>query len=92
MFNCRKNIGGVVRDHIYSRMSGFKNKVFPEILRHPCNCQILLHSDNIKKQDGITLNELFNKIKKYKGTWKEHKLCLTLIKRFENGETWKRKE
>ena len=38
VFNAFTNTKGVVRDHIYSRHSGFRDGVFPEIMRHPCNC------------------------------------------------------
>lgn len=38
VFNSLTNSKGVVRDHIYSRHSGFIQRVFPEIMRHPCNC------------------------------------------------------
>ena len=38
VFNAYTNTKGVVRDHMYSRHSGFINGVFPEIMRHPCNC------------------------------------------------------
>ena len=38
VFNSKTNVNGIVRDHIFSRAMGFKFKVFPEILRHPCNC------------------------------------------------------
>lgn len=97
LFHSKKNSKGVVRDHAYSRHSGFINKVFPEILRHPCNLQIITHSDNVKKRRGryidadvITLNELFKKIGCYKHYWKEHKLVLSLIERYINGERWSR--
>ena len=50
---------GLVRDHIYSRLDGFKNSIFPEILRHPCNCQLITHSDNVKK-DGLVQYQLIN--------------------------------
>lgn len=97
IFHNKKNPKGVVRDHAYSRHSGFINKVFPEILRHPCNLQIITHSDNVKKRrgkytdaDAITLDELFNKIKSYKRYWKEQQLVLSLIERYENGERWSR--
>ena len=46
MFNIETNTKGVVRDHIYGRKSGFKEKVPPEILRHPANCEIILHSSH----------------------------------------------
>lgn len=37
----------------------------PEIMKHPANCQLLLHSNNIKKnsKSNISLNDLIEKIK-----------------------------
>lgn len=98
IYNSYSNTNGVVRDHIYSRRSGFDNLVFPEILRHPCNCQLLLASDNKKKRKGSkqygdgnmqTLDELFQKIEQYKKPWKEQNLCIELIQKYKNGERWK---
>lgn len=95
VFNCRTNQKGVVRDHMYSRRSGYENGVFPEILRHPCNCQILTHSENIKKKkyqyidkNDLTLDELFNRIISYKKEWYEQKLVLRLIEDYKNGKRW----
>jgi hypothetical protein len=87
-----KNSKGVVRDHRYSRYSGFKNNVDPIILRHPANCEIILHKDNLSKakkghryedSDSITLKELFNKIINYQKQWKEQEKCIQLIKEYE---------
>lgn len=62
------NKNGVVRDHIYGRKNGFHNKVFPEILRHPCNCQVITHGENVSKgHRNKNLEELFRKIKLYDG-------------------------
>jgi hypothetical protein len=98
IFNCRTNKKGTVRDHKYSRFSGWKNGVFPELLRHPCNCEILLHGDNVRKKkgrhvdsDSQTLNELFENIKKYKNTWKEQELCIQLINDYEQGNRYNKK-
>lgn len=96
IFNSITNPNGVVRDHIYSRFSGFNDLVFPEILRHPMNCQLLLNLENIKKSsmskigpDSQTKEDLFQKIKKYTGEWPEQNLCLELIYSYENGNRWK---
>jgi len=96
VFNIIENKKGVVRDHRYGRISGFKNGVFPEILRHPANCQIILHSENVSKaqlnrgkerQDSsISLEELFEEIKSYQKEWKEQDLVLELIKEYESGK------
>ena len=95
VFNCKKNHNGVVRDHIYSRRSGFENKVFPEILRHPCNCQILTNSENVRKKryyyhdgDDQTLEELIEKILNYKDEWYEQDLVIKLIEDYKNGKRW----
>ena len=97
VFNNRNNPNGVVRDHMLSRRTGFELGVFPEILRHPANCEILTLKDNIKKKrtkyidgDTLTVNELFDKIIKYKNTWTEQELCLLLINRYNNGERYER--
>lgn len=98
IFNQYTNTKGCVRDHMYSRKSGFKNRVFPELLRHPCNCQIITHSENVSKaqkgkqyQDtnSQTLEELFRKIEQYTGDWIEQELCLKLIQDYNNGKRWK---
>lgn len=84
---------------MYSRKSGFINGVFPELLRHPCNCQIITHFNNVSKaqtkvnnrytdNDSHTLQELFSKILNYSGEWKEQQLCLHLIEKYNNGERW----
>lgn len=95
VFNCRTNIKGVIRDHKFSRKSGFILKVFPEILRHPKNCEILLHSENVAKKsirykdkDSITLETLFNLIENYTNSWKEQDKCLEYIKLYRNGERY----
>lgn len=88
VFNSLNNSNGVVRDHMYSRRSGFENNISPLILRHPCNCQLITNSDNLKKKknniidgDSITIEELIDKIINYSGLfWKEHEECLILIK------------
>lgn len=100
IFNAYTNTRGVVRDHAFSRNSGFALGVFPEILRHIENCQIILHSDNVKKHisakipsDSLTLEKLFDKIEKTKYTdWAEQDICLQRIKEYRNGKRWKRKE
>jgi hypothetical protein len=95
VFNVYNNKKGVVRDHMYSRWSGFNEKVFPEILRHPANCEILLHADNLRKKrgwvtdkDSIILEDLFKRIKTYSKEWKEQDLCLLLIEKYKLGERY----
>lgn len=93
VFNNKTNILGIVRDHMYSRKSGFENMVFPEILRHPCNCRLITHSDNTKfahsnviTDDYITVDILFERIIQFEHTWDEHELCLSLIAQYKNGK------
>jgi hypothetical protein len=59
------NLYGVSRDHMVSVRYGFDNKIPPEIISHPANCQLLLHSDNISKLNkcSISIEELYQKIK-----------------------------
>jgi hypothetical protein len=61
----KENYGGVSRDHIYSVMDGFKNKISPEIISHPANCQLIRQKDNSSKYDKseITIDKLNEKIK-----------------------------
>lgn len=94
VFHYIHNKDGVVRDHLYSRHEGFKNKVFPEILRHPANCKIISHKENVKKgiKSALTLEELFCKIKEYKKLWNEQDLVLSKIEDYKNGKRWDRKE
>jgi hypothetical protein len=95
VFNSRTNKKGIVRDHIYSRRSGFMNLVFPEILRHPCNCQLLTHAENLSKKDyryidkdAQSLDDLFTKIEGYSNDWVEQSVVLLLIQKYKNGERW----
>lgn len=62
--NKRNNLTGVSKDHMFSVNDGFKLKINPELIKHPANCQLLLHSDNQKKRatSSITLKELLNRI------------------------------
>jgi hypothetical protein len=91
IYSSINNSGGVVRDHIFSRSKGFNLKVFPELLRHPCNCQIILHRENVKKRFNCiddcsqSIETLLEMIIKYDGIWNEHKLCLELIRLYKNG-------
>jgi hypothetical protein len=62
--NKRNNLNGVSKDHMYSVMDGYKNKVSSEIISHPANCKLMLYSDNSRKKDNssITLEDLLKKI------------------------------
>lgn len=89
------NTTGVVRDHIFCRADGLQYKVFPEILRHPANCQLLPHADNLSKKtkryrdrSDLTLQQLFDKIENYTEQWFEHEFVLQKIQAYKNGERW----
>lgn len=92
IWHCKINKKGLVRDHIYSRRSGFRNLIHPEILRHPSNLQLLTSSENIGKKihryidrDDQTLDELFKKIRNFRGTWFEQITCLNRVIEYEQG-------
>jgi hypothetical protein len=93
----RNNKNGVVRDHMFSRRSGFEQQVFPEILRHPSNCKLITHKENISKQqnkkiksDSITLDELFNRIENFNFDYDEQIICIEKIKKYKNGERYEK--
>lgn len=71
VFNTKnnKNTKGCVRDHILSRRYGFDNNIDPEIISHPANCEIVLHSENVKRaktnDNLITLEELLERIENW---------------------------
>jgi len=99
VFNIYTNKNGVVRDHKFSRKLGFKLGVFPELLRHPMNCQIILHSDNVRNARSNNINDnvidiknLFQFIKQYNNVWQEQDICIELIKKYENGNRYNKEE
>ncbi len=49
VFNSKTNRNGLVSDHKLSCKEGFMAGIFPEILKHPVNCDILTHADNRSK-------------------------------------------
>lgn len=65
--NRKNNLCGVSKDHMFSVRDGFLNKVDPKIIKHPANCQLLLHGENNRKNylSSITLEELIARI----STW-----------------------
>ena len=65
--NKGNNLGGVSKDHMYSVREGFINKIDPEIIKHPANCQLLLHNENNSKNYNcsITIEELMDRIKNW---------------------------
>jgi len=70
IFSAKNNSRGVVRDHLLSRRYGFENNIPVWIISHPANCEIILHSKNVKRSltndNQITLEELLERINKYK--------------------------
>lgn len=92
IFNAVSNVHGYVRDHRISKMGGFILKIFPELLRHPVNCECLSHVENSRKKSNssIDLPTLFSEIKSYEGDWKEQDVCLELIRIYESGKKWER--
>lgn len=65
--NKGNNLGGISRDHMYSVREGFINKIDPEIIKHPANCKLLIHSDNNRKNfnSTISFDELISRIKNW---------------------------
>ena len=95
VFNQYSNTNGVVRDHMFSRKTGFNLGVYPEILRHPANMQIITHSANASKRrgqyidgDSLTLEALFVKIRTSNVEWEEHAEVLRKIIAYEQGGRW----
>jgi hypothetical protein len=64
------NLSGVSRDHMFSILDGFRRNIEPEILAHPANCCLMLHSENNSKKfrSSITFEELLKKIKEWDNT------------------------
>lgn len=75
--NKNNNLSGVSRDHMYSVRDGFTNKINPEIINHPANCELMLHTNNNRKRynSTITIGELLERIRK----WDEKYSILTLM-------------
>jgi ribosomal protein L37E len=62
--NKGNNLNGVSKDHMYSVKDGFINNINPEIIRHPANCELMIHSINNLKNatSSITIEELLLRI------------------------------
>lgn len=62
-----KNINGISRDHKVSIKEAFDNNYDPYYISHIMNCDLILHSENKKKQhhSSITYNELVILVNKY---------------------------
>jgi len=64
------NLNGISRDHIISINDGFKLKIDPYYISHPCNCELMIHRENAKKQSksNMTKDELIKKINEWNKT------------------------
>lgn len=62
--NKKNNLTGVSRDHMLSVADGLKLGVAPELISHPANCRLMIHSENIAKnhRSCITLEQLQERI------------------------------
>jgi hypothetical protein len=71
--NRGNNLDGVSRDHMYSIMEGFRNKIDTKLISHPANCELMIHNMNVSKNDkcSITIEELKNKISKWDKKYQE---------------------
>lgn len=61
------------------------------------NCQIITHSDNIKKSlknndSDILLEELFDRITNWNGDYFEQSLCDELIDNYNNGDRYNKQK
>lgn len=69
VFNNKTNTTGCVRDHLLSRRFGFENNIPTWIISHPANCEIVLHSENVRRKNTndnlISINELLERINNY---------------------------
>ena len=72
--NRGNNYNGVSRDHRYSKINGFKNNIDPYYISHPCNCQLILHKDNLNKRtkNSISFEELLNEINNFNNIYGEY--------------------
>lgn len=70
VFNSISNTKGCVRDHLLSRRYGFENNIPTWVISHPANCEIVLHSENVRRSSTndnlITLEELLERIENWK--------------------------
>lgn len=69
--NKRNNLFGVSKDHMLSVRFGFDHGIDPTIIRHPANCELMLHNDNSSKNrsSSITLDELYIRIQKFESIY-----------------------
>lgn len=62
--NKGNNLNGVSKDHLYSVKDGFKNYISPLIIKHPANCELIIHKNNQIKnsKSKISIEELIKRI------------------------------
>lgn len=91
IFNSKTNKSGLVRDHKFSVLHGFQNGIYPEILRHPVNCDVIMHSQNSTKRSNssITIDELFSGILCYNSIWPEQHIVVHLINDWKSGNRFR---
>jgi len=59
-----KNLNGVSRDHRISVDYGYQHGIDPQIIQHPANCHLVLHTENQRKNTkcSITIEKLMDDI------------------------------
>ena len=62
--NRGNNIDGFTRDHRISKDYGYRNRIDPYIISHPCNCEVMTQEENFNKRssNSTTLEELYQAI------------------------------
>ena len=65
--NKRNNLDGISKDHMYSVKDGFINNISSDIIRHPANCKLMIHSENNLKNSNssITIDDLLLRINEW---------------------------
>lgn len=90
------HLKGLCRDHIVGRKQGFLLGIFPEILRHPLNCQVITLSENSKKArntaDEKQPDILIEKILNYMGNYPQHEHAKFLAEEYLKGKRWKHEQ
>ena len=58
------NQNGVSRDHMISIKHGFLHNINSSIIKHPANCKLLRHNDNVRKftKCSISIDQLNDRI------------------------------
>ena len=66
-----KNLTGLSRDHMVSVDFAKKNNCDPYYISHPCNCEIMPHTENNSKKtkSSISYEELIVRVNEYDKKW-----------------------